>query len=154
MIDRQRTTWVWVGYWVVAVGLRVLYARMADAVGTPAPAANLPAWWWFLAFLYFVVDVAFVLAAKFFLWTNSPREARKPFLLEGAPIVTVWLLIHMVILFSEYPVSSRLKSVGLSKLELLVFVALLTVCAAEILRLVATDSKIADDERGELSRLL
>jgi len=68
--------------------------------------------------------------------------------------VTVWLLIHMVILFSEYPVSSRLKSVGLSKLELLVFVALLTVCAAEILRLVATDSKIADDERGELSRLL
>lgn len=141
MIDRQRTTWVWVGYWVVAAGLRVLYARMTDALGIPAPAANLPASWWFLAFLYFVVDVAFVLTAKFFLWTQSPTEARKPFLFEAAPIVTVWLLIHMVMLFSEYPVSSRLKSIGLGKLEILVFIALITVCAAELFRLRSTRSE-------------
>jgi hypothetical protein len=104
-------------------------------------AASIPASWWLLAFFYFVVDVAFVLVAKLLLWISTPREKRKLFLLEVAGIVPVWLLLHLVMLFFEFPVSSRLEAVGLGGLELVVFIAFAIVAAAETLRSFASNSK-------------
>lgn len=145
IVDRQHSTWVWFGYWIVAAGLRTLYVRMSDAVGASAPAANLPAWWWFLPFLYFVVDVVIVLAAKFFQWTFTSTKARKPFMFEVARIVPIWLLLHLMMLFLEYPVSSRLEAVGLRLLEFFVFMALMTVCVAEFFKDLSTRSESTVD---------
>jgi len=106
---------------------------MADSE-VPGQASELTDWWWFLAFLYFLVDVVIVLTAKFFDWTLTPANARKPFVFEAARIVPVWLLLHLMTLFQQYPVSSRLKAVGLGPLEFLVFTAVMTLGAAEFFK--------------------
>ena len=133
LVNRERPTLVWIGYWTVWVGLSTLYRRMADSE-VPGQASELTDWWWFLAFLYFLVDVVIVLTAKFFDWTLTPASARKPFVFEAARIVPVWLLLHLMTLFQQYPVSSRLKAVGLGPLEFLVFTAVMTLGAAEFFK--------------------
>jgi hypothetical protein len=99
-------------------------------------AGILPLGWWLLVLAYFLVDVLLLLGTMFLLRMLSAGDPsqRESFWCETAGIVPVWFLLHLSLLLFEFPVYTRLESVGLGKLEGIGFAAFLISGAAYLLR--------------------
>ncbi len=134
-LDRRRFGWVWLVYPILWGPLRLLYVAANRAYGTEAPEGNLSFIWWLLVLLWFMADVLLVLGLAFLRRkVTVDQTPPKPFWYEISEIVPVWLLLHLSLLFFEYPVAARLQSVGLGKLEVIMFVAAIIAGASYALR--------------------
>jgi hypothetical protein len=149
--DRGRFGWAtWLVYPVLAGLLRVLYVAANRAYGSAALEGNLSPTWWLLVLLYFVVDVLLVLGVMFLgrMLTASGTTPKKSFWYVVSETVPIWLLLHLALLLFEYPVSSRLERVGLGKLEIIVFTAVMIAGAAAFSRRLAYETPTTDQAPG------
>jgi hypothetical protein len=144
-IYRQRSIFVWSAYWILWGALYVFYSRLSQAWEPHRWTGALPASWWLLAVLYIVINTALVVVPKLIIRKLDTGGAKKSKLYEIADIVPSWLLMHIVFLFFQYPVSIRLEASGLGILELLVFIALITLLIGDVVKSRTTPSKPDND---------
>ena len=135
---RNQAGWVGISYAVVWGPLWLLYERLNRSHAAQWT-GEIPAAFWILTFLYFVVDVLLVLGLNLLGRMASKGEANEPFWHLVSEIVPVWFLIHLSLLCIGRPVSQRLESVGLGIVEIIVGAATLVAAAAFIVRGVASE---------------
>ncbi len=147
-VGRSRFGWELLVYAVLLGPLRLLYIAANRAYGTEAPGADLSRIWWLLVLLYFVADVLLVLGLIFLhrMRTTSEASPKKPFWYVVSEIVPLWFLYHLWMLMSEYPVRTRLESVGLGRLEVIGFIALLLAAAAYLFKLIEARERPTVDQ--------
>ena len=131
-----RFGWLWVLYAGIWGALRLLYVALSRNYETGVLRGGLCATWWILALLYFAADVLLVLGIKLLLRALSTGDisARRSFWNEAWAIVPIWFLLHFSLLLFEYPVSVRLESVGLGRLQGIGVTAFLVSGVAYVLR--------------------
>ena len=133
---RKRFRWLWLVYPVLWGPLWLLYTKANRAYGTEMPDVPLTPVWWLLVLLFFLADVTLVLGLKFLsrmpAFSDTPPE--ESFWYEASEIVPIWFLLHLTLLVLAYPISWRLESVGLAKLEVIVFIAFIVAGAAYLFR--------------------
>ena len=143
MANRKHFGWIWLVYGVLWGALRLLYIGANRAYATGAPDRDLSFVWWLLVLFYFLADVLLVLGLTLLRRTLAVDDVPpKPFWYVASEIVPLWLLLHLSLLLFEYPVSARLESIGLGKLEAIVFVVTMTAGAAYLLRSIKSGEKV------------
>jgi len=135
-VDRRRLGWLWLVYAALWGPLRLLYLAANRAYGTDSPAGDLSSIWWILVLSWFLADLLLVLGFTFLYRTLrvGATNRNRRFWFAVSEIVPLWLLLHLSLLLFEYPISTRLESVGLGKLEVIVFAVTMVAGAAYLLR--------------------
>lgn len=136
-VGGRRFGWVtWLVYPVLWGPLWLLYRAVNRVYGTEAPEGNLSLIFWLLVLLYFVLDVLLALGLNLLgrILTASDKQPEEPFWYLVSEIVPVWFLLHLGLLFDEYPVSTRLEGVGLGTVRIIAFTAFMISFAAALFR--------------------
>lgn len=136
-VHRSRFRWVMLAYPALLLPLSILYNTAHRAYGIEALKGDLTPIWWLFVLLYFVADVLLVLGVILLFRMLTARDTppkKESFWHEVSEIVPLWFLWHLVQLLFEYPVSSRLESVGLGKLETVLFVTFMVAAGASFFR--------------------
>jgi hypothetical protein len=153
-VDRRRLGWLWLVYAALWGPLRLLYLAANRAYGTDSPAGDLSSIWWILVLSWFLADLLLVLGFTFLYRTLrvGATNRNRRFWFAVSEIVPLWLLLHLSLLLFEYPISTRLESVGLGKLEVIVFAVTMVAGAAYLLRSIKSgEDPIGRSANGRLS---
>lgn len=125
------------------VGLpRLIYIKAGRAMNVNGSSGvELSSKWWLLALVYFLADLT-VIALLSFIWTrrvgarsDSDHVPVRPSFLEILQVVISW---HLTMLAFDYPVATKLESVGLGGLEVIIAIAFIATISPLIIRLFRT----------------
>lgn len=83
----------------------------------------------------------------------APTKPSRPIWYAVSEIVPLWLLLHLSPLLFEYPISTRLESVGLGKLKVVVFAVTMIAGAGYILRSIKSDEGPNIPQVGRVAQL-